>query len=97
MPSDKEKFVKEILDLVKARKGISSDVRDNLMTAIIEGNISELEKVNGITVEAERSDIKLLILDWTTWKYDHPEDGRLPRSIQFRIHNLMVGENHDMG
>ena len=40
--------------------------------------------------DAGRPDHILFVLDWATWKYSHPEDGATPRSIQFRLKNLVI-------
>ena len=73
-----------VFQLLKDRVGISTNSRDPVLYAIIDGN------VYGIHITEERHDHILLILDWATWKYSHPEDGVIPRSIRFRINNLMI-------
>lgn len=80
---------KEVLNLLKARLGITSDVRDPILQAIIKGIISECKNTHGIEMKNEADHI-LFVLDWATWKYQHPEDGTTPRSIQFRLKNLII-------
>ena len=48
------------------------------------------ENVRGIQLEEKRYSDILLVLDWATWRYNHPDGGIMPRSIQFRIHNRMI-------
>ena len=79
-----------VLQLLKDRIGISTSSRDSVLFAIIDGIIDECKAVHGIELEEERYDHILLVLDWATWKYNHPEDGVIPRSIRFRLNNLMV-------
>lgn len=88
-----------VLQLLKDRIGISTSSRDSVLFAIIDGIIDECKAVYGIELKEERYDHILLVLDWATWKYNHPEDGVIPRSIRFRLNNLMVKavQNEDLG
>ncbi len=61
-----------------------TDSRDSVLYAIIDGILDECENVHGVRIAEERCDHILLVLDWATWKYNHPEDGVIPRSIRFR-------------
>lgn len=78
------------MQLLKSRLGISTESKDAILYAIIDGILDECENVRGIQLEEKRYSDILLVLDWATWKYNHPDEGIMPRSIQFRIHNLMV-------
>lgn len=91
-----------VLPLLKARLGISTIVRDALLNALISGVVAECENVHGIILDKEKADHIMFVLDWSTWKYQHPEDGITPRSIQYRLKNLIIqkaGESDgtDMG
>ena len=79
-----------ILQLLKSRLGISTESKDAILYAIIDGILDECENVRGNQLEEKRYSDILLVLDWATWTYNHPDGGIIPRSIQFRIHNLMV-------
>lgn len=79
-----------VLQLLKERLGISTESRDSVLYAIIDGILDECRYMHGIYLSEERNSDILLVLDWATWKYNHPEDGAIPRSIQFRIHNLTI-------
>ncbi len=81
---------KEVLPLLKSRLGISADSRDAVLKAIISGIAAECENTHGIVLDAGKPDHILFVLDWATWKYSHPEDGVTPRSIQFRLKNLVI-------
>ena len=91
----------KILLLLKARLGISTDVRDALLSTIIGGIISDCKETHGIELKESPEQI-LFVLDWATWKYQHPEDGMTPRSIQYRLKNLIIkkecaADEPDMG
>ncbi len=83
-------MVEAVIDLLKARLGISTSKRDDILCAIIDGIVSDCKETHGIELKAEIPGHVMLVLDWATWKYNHPEDGVTPRSIQFRVKNLIV-------
>ncbi|MGD7051425.1 hypothetical protein [Sutcliffiella horikoshii] len=80
-----------ILELVKARLGISASVRDFYLTQIIKGVISELTDEKGIVLETENANHLMFIVDYSTWRYSNRDsmDG-LPRHLQFRLHNIII-------
>jgi len=80
-----------ILELVKARIGITSKVRDEYLEKIIEGVKTELEKQQGLSIDLDRPDILMFLVDYSTWRYQNRDshDG-MPRHIQFRLHNLVI-------
>lgn len=78
-----------VLPLLKARVGISTDKRDPVLNAIIDGIVYECLNTHGINLQEDPDHI-LFVLDWATWKYQHPEDGTTPRSIQRRLKNLII-------
>ena len=59
-----------VLQLLKDRLGISTDSRDSVLYAIIDGILDECENVYGVRITEERYDHILLVLDWATWKYN---------------------------
>lgn len=80
-----------VLDLVKARLGISSNVRDIYISAIIDGVIKELEDEKGLVLDGANPYHLMFVVDYATWRYqnrDSPEG--MPRHLQFRLHNLMI-------
>ena len=89
-----------VLDLVKARLGISSTVRDTYLTAIIEGVITELEDAQGLVLDDANPYHLMFVVDYATWRYQSVrEPGNapagsvplsMPRHLQFRLHNLIV-------
>jgi hypothetical protein len=91
-----------VLPLLKARVGISTNIRDSLLNALIDGIVADCENIHRITLDKDKADHIMFVLDWVTWKYQHPEDGTTPRSIQFRLKNLIIqkageADEPDMG
>ena len=76
--------------MLKSRLGISAQSRDAVLKAIIGGIVAECENTHKIVLYTGKPDHILFVLDWATWKYSHPEDGVIPRSIQFRLKNLII-------
>lgn len=83
--------VAQVLELVKARLGITTAVRDTYLTAIISGVIDELEKEKGIQLDSDNAHHLMFVVDYATWRYQsRDESGAMPRHLQFRLHNLMI-------
>ena len=80
-----------VLDLVKARLGITTAVRDTYLTAIINGIIKELEDEKGLALDGANPYHLMFVVDFATWRYQNRgESGAMPRHLQFRLHNLMI-------
>ncbi|RBP89394.1 hypothetical protein DFO70_11141 [Cytobacillus firmus] len=80
-----------ILSLVKARLGITSAVRDQYLTAIINGIITELTDEKGIVLNQDNANHLMFCVDYSTWRYmSRDSEGALPRHLQFRLHNLII-------
>lgn len=80
-----------VLELVKARLGISTSVRDAYLIAIIEGIIKELEDEKGIALDEMNANHLMFVVDYSTWRYQsRDESGATPRHLQFRLHNLII-------
>ena len=80
-----------ILELVKARLGISSYIRDTYLLAIIESIITELESEKGILLDRDNANHLMFIVDYSTWRYQSKDEpGGMPRHLQFRLHNLVI-------
>ena len=73
-----------ILDLVKARLGISTTVRDTYLLAIIDGVIKELEDEKGLVLDSANPNHLMFVVDYSTWRYQSRDslDG-MPRHLQF--------------
>lgn len=80
-----------ILQLVKDRLGISTNIRDTYLTAIINGVVKELEDEKGLVLDEVNPYHLIFIVDYVTWRYQSRDsNAAMPRHLQFRLHNLMV-------
>ncbi len=89
--------VSTILELVKAKLGISGTVRNTYLTAIIDGVVKELEDEKGLVLDSANPYHLIFIVDYVTWRYQNRDsDNGIPRHLQYRLHNLMihVGNNN---
>jgi hypothetical protein len=74
--------VTTVLELVKARLGISSDVRDAYLSKIVEGVIAELEKEKGVTLDSTDANHLMFVVDYSTWRYTNRDsEGSMPRHL----------------
>ena len=96
--------VAQVLELVKARLGITTVVRDVYLAAIISGVIDELEKEKGIQLDSDNAHHLMFVVDYATWRYQSVGDGTtaytgqpmsMPRHLQFRLHNLVISAGGD--
>lgn len=80
-----------VVDLVKDRLGIRSNVRDTYITAIAYGVIKELEDEKGLAIDLANPYHLMFVVDYATWRYQSRDsDGAMPRHMQYRLHNLMI-------
>ena len=86
-----------ILQLVKARLGITSPVRDTYLTAIVEAVKHELTDEKGILLEANNPNHLMFVVDLATWRYESKDNtGAMPRHLQYRLHNLVIHNGGDV-
>lgn len=84
------------LELVKARIGITSKVRDFYLEKIIEGVISELKNVQGLSIDNDDPHLLMFVVDLSTWRYQNRDEmNGMPRHLQFRLHNLIINGDRD--
>ncbi len=80
-----------VLSLVKARLGISSEVRDTYLTAIIDGIVKELTDEKGLSLDGDNPYHLMFVVDFATWRYQNRDTMEaMPRHLQFRLHNMMI-------
>ena len=85
-----------VLQLVKARLGITTNVRDSYIEAIVQGVITELEDVQGLVLDGANPYHLMFVVDYATWRYQNRDsEGAMPRHLQFRLHNLMIHANKE--
>lgn len=79
------------LSLVKARLGISTTVRDEYLSAIISGVVTELEQEKGLVLLDTNPYHLMFVVDLASWRYQNRDVAEgMPRHLQFRLHNLMI-------
>ena len=83
--------ITNVLQLVKARIGITTAVRDSYLTAIIEGIIKELTDEKGLVLDGGNPYHLMFVVDFATWRYQNRDTMEaMPRHLQFRLHNMMI-------
>lgn len=80
----------QALPLLKARLGISTNVRDMYLESIIEGIVEELTSVQGIVLDAHSYAHLMFIVDYAEYRYSNRDNPVMPRHLQWRLHNLML-------
>lgn len=83
------------LKLLKADLGISSDVRDEYLNAILIGVSDELNKIYGIEIDYEDISDLMFIVDYSVFRYEHREHKDIPRHLERRLHNLIITHGKD--
>lgn len=88
-----------VVDLVKERLGIKTDVRDTYLTAIVDGVLKELKDEKGLALDGANPYHLMFAVDYATWRYQSVGDvtanhtGKamsMPRHLQYRLHNLFI-------
>lgn len=80
-----------VINLVKERLGIRSNVRDTYITAIVDSVIAEMKDEKGLDLDGSNPYHFMFIVDYSEWRYSNKgsQEG-MPRHLQFRLHNLMI-------
>lgn len=78
-----------ILSLVKAKLGITTDIRDIYIKAIIEAVVQELEEEAGLSLKYDSPYNLMFIVDYAAWRYSNKNDA-MPRHLKFRLNNLFL-------
>lgn len=81
----------QLLELLKLKLGISTDLRDKPLQKIILGVIAELKENLGVTLDSSRADHEMFVVDFAAYRYEGGVD--MPRHLQWRLHNLQVSSN----
>lgn len=81
----------KILQIVKSKLGISSNIRDTLLNHIIDSTKIELQEEHNLVVKEEDTDlVSSFLIDYVCFKYQNREYKGVPRYLQFRLHNLKI-------
>ena len=80
----------DILNLVKAILGYRTNVRDELLSRIIDSVVDELEKVKGVPFDFNNNEIVMYVVDMVVFRYQNLGGGTMPRNLEYRLRNLIV-------
>lgn len=80
----------KILQIVKSKLGISSNVRDTLLNHIIDSTRIELQEEHNLIIGEDTDLVSSFLIDYVCFKYQNREYKGVPRYLQFRLHNLKV-------
>lgn len=80
----------QIVNLVKSSIGIKHTLRDEYLTAIVEGVINELETEKGLVLDGANPYHLMFCVDYAEFRYKKPKEGAMPRDLQYRLHNLIL-------
>lgn len=87
----------EVLELLKADIGITTDRQDERLTAMVDGIEKELKERQGITLEIDaRMDHAMFLVDYARYRYTNQRDP-MPEHLRWRLRNLYVGEGRGTG
>lgn len=89
-------MLEQALQLTKARLGISTDVRDTYLKAIIEGIEADLKKRVGIDLNLKDQGHLMFVVDLATFRYENREMDILPNHLRLRLHNLILSSDKDV-
>ncbi|MGT2829601.1 phage head-tail connector protein [Streptococcus hillyeri] len=78
----------QLLELLKLKLGISTDLRDKPLKKIISSVITELTENLGVDLVSDRADHEMFVVDFAAYRYEGGVD--MPRHLQWRLHNLQV-------
>ena len=84
MPEEQLTNEEVILEILKARLSISTDVRDKLLKHIISGIIEELKEL-----DVSKISHQLFVADYAEYRYSSRDNPSMPRHIRWRLNNLM--------
>lgn len=81
----------QALELLKARLGISTSVRDSYLQKRVDDVIAELETINGLVLDGSNASHLMFVVDLAAWRYENKDsENATPRHLKFRLHNLII-------
>ena len=83
-------FKASALDLLKATLGYKSNVRDELLTIIVSGVITELTSEKGILLNFNNSSHLMFVVDLSAFRYENKGGNVMPRNLEYRLRNLII-------
>lgn len=83
----------QLLELLKLKLGISTDLRDKALMAIIKAVLQELEQQLGVDLVFDRADHEMFVVDFAAYRYEGGVG--MPRHLQWRLHNLQLSSKKE--
>ncbi|MDU7244002.1 MAG: phage head-tail connector protein [Clostridiales bacterium] len=84
----------ETLKLLKNRLGITSDVRNEYLNALIDAVKQELLQRQGILINEDDPANQMFLVDYCAYRYQNVNDlGGMPKHLHWRLRNLMVAKD----
>lgn len=87
----------EILAILKADIGITTDKQDERIGRLIDALIIELDERQGVSLDiATRVDHAMFLVDYARYRYTNQRDP-MPEHLRWRLRNLYLGEGRGTG
>lgn len=83
----------QLVELLKIKLGIASNLRNKTLEKIVSSVISELTNNLGVELVPDRADHEMFIVDFAAYRYEGGVD--LPRHLQWRLHNLQISSKKE--
>ena len=80
----------QALPIFKSKLGITSTVRDDYLSAILDGIVEELTSIQGIELVETNPAHLMFVVDYAEYRYNNRDNPTQPRHLQWRLHNLML-------
>lgn len=78
----------QLLELLKLKLGIATNLRDKPLEKIIEAVKTELEDNLGVLLDLDSPEDQMFVVDFAAFRYEGGVD--MPRHLLWRLHNLKL-------
>jgi len=80
----------ELIEMVRARIGMTSTLRDVYIGRIVDAVIDELTNIKKIDLTEEYTSF-MLVVDITEWRYSNPQNtGDMPIHLKKRVNDMII-------
>lgn len=84
----------KLLQVVKWRLGIATNIKDEFIKFLIESTLKEMKSQHKMELtdenHEEKAELREFIVDYVCYKYNNAEYKGMPRSLQLKLHNLKI-------
>lgn len=84
----------KLLQVVKWRLGITTNIKDEFITFLIESTLKEMKSQHKMELtdenHEEKAELREFIVDYVCYKYNNTEYKGMPRFLQLKLHNLKI-------